>query len=47
MIARWCSIFPQHRVVELAGAKHYIQEDSPAEIARAISEWSSETLAGR
>jgi len=46
MIARWCSTFPQHRVVELASAKHYIQEDSPAEIARTIVEWCSETLAG-
>lgn len=47
MIARWRSTFPQHRVVELAGAKHFIQEDDPADIARAIAEWSSETLASR
>jgi haloalkane dehalogenase len=47
MIARWRSTFPHHRLVELPGAKHFIQEDAPAEIARAIVEWSSETPAGR
>lgn len=39
MIARWKATFPHHRLVELAQAKHFIQEDAPAEIARAILEW--------
>lgn len=29
--------FPDHRLVELPGAKHYIQEDAPSEIAAAIA----------
>lgn len=29
--------FPDHVVVELPGAKHYIQEDAPDEIAEAIA----------
>jgi haloalkane dehalogenase len=38
MIARWQATFADHRLVELPSAKHYIQEDAPAEISRAILE---------
>jgi haloalkane dehalogenase len=37
-IARWRATFADHRVVELPQAKHFIQEDAPAEIADAIAE---------
>jgi haloalkane dehalogenase len=37
-IPRWQQTFPDHRLVTLSGAKHYIQEDAPVEIARAIAE---------
>jgi haloalkane dehalogenase len=37
-IPRWCKTFPDHRLVELPDAKHFIQEDAPSEIARAIAE---------
>ncbi len=47
MIRRWRSTFPHHRLVELPAAKHFIQEDAAAEIARAIQEWSPETPSGR
>jgi len=36
---RFETVFPIHRTVVLAGAGHYIQEDAPDEIARAIAEW--------
>jgi haloalkane dehalogenase len=36
---RWESIFPQHETVLLEGARHYIGEDAPAEIADAIRNW--------
>lgn len=36
ILPRMRSAFPDHVVVELAGAKHYIQEDAPDEIADAI-----------
>lgn len=36
MIPRMRSAFPDHVVVELAGAKHFIQEDAPDRIAAAI-----------
>ena len=37
-IPRWRRDFPQAQLVELRGAKHYIQEDAPEEIAAAIRE---------
>ncbi len=37
-IPRWRDTFPDHCLVELPKAKHFIQEDAPDEIARAISE---------
>ncbi len=37
-IPRWQRGFPDARVVELPDAKHFIQEDSPDEIAAAIRE---------
>lgn len=36
ILPRMKAIFPNHVVVELAGAKHYIQEDAPDEITEAI-----------
>jgi haloalkane dehalogenase len=36
---RWEQAFPNHRTVTLEGAGHYIQEDAPEEIVRAIGEW--------
>jgi haloalkane dehalogenase len=36
---RFESIFPDHRTVVLPGAGHFIQEDAPEEIARAIRAW--------
>jgi haloalkane dehalogenase len=36
---RWEEAFPDHRTVILEGAGHYIQEDSPEEIATAIRDW--------
>lgn len=36
MLSRLRATFPDHIVVELPNAKHYIQEDAPAEIADAI-----------
>jgi haloalkane dehalogenase len=37
MIPRMQATFPDHEVVELPNAKHYIQEDAPDEIAEAIA----------
>jgi haloalkane dehalogenase len=37
---RWQQIFPNHRVVVLEGAGHYIQEDAPDEIIAATREWA-------
>ena len=37
-LPRWQATFPDAPLVELPAAKHYIQEDAPAEIARAIRE---------
>ncbi len=37
---RWEATFPNHHTVILPGAGHYIQEDSPAEIAAAVAEWA-------
>jgi haloalkane dehalogenase len=37
-IPRWRKTFPDHHLVELSQAKHFIQEDAPNEIARAIAE---------
>ena len=36
---RWESLLPDHRTVTLEGAKHYIGEDAPGEIVRAITDW--------
>jgi haloalkane dehalogenase len=36
MLRRMRVTFPDHTLVELPNAKHYIQEDAPAEIAEAI-----------
>jgi haloalkane dehalogenase len=41
---RWEEVFPVHRTVILEGAGHYIQEDGPEEIIRAIGEWHREGL---
>ncbi len=35
-LPRWQETFPDHTLVELPKAKHYIQEDAPDEIAEAI-----------
>ena len=35
-LPRWQATFPNATLVELSAAKHYIQEDAPVEIARAI-----------
>ncbi len=37
-IPRWLKTFSDHHLVELPKAKHFIQEDAPNEIARAIAE---------
>jgi haloalkane dehalogenase len=37
---RWEQLFPNHRTVILEGAGHYIQEDAPEEIVRAIRSWN-------
>jgi haloalkane dehalogenase len=36
---RWQEIFPQHEIVLLEGAGHYMQEDAPAEIVAAVRAW--------
>lgn len=38
-------LFPRHRTVVLEGAGHFIQEDAPDEIARAILHWWDADLA--
>jgi haloalkane dehalogenase len=47
IIARWRATFADHRLVELSAAKHFIQEDAPAEIARAIQERFPDGSLGR
>lgn len=37
-IPRWRAAFSDHQLIELPSAKHFIQEDAPAEIAQAIAE---------
>jgi haloalkane dehalogenase len=37
--ARFESLFPNHKTVELRGAAHYIWEDAPTEISTAIRDW--------
>ena len=37
LLPRMRATFPDHEVVELSRAKHYIQEDAPEEIAEAIA----------
>ncbi len=41
---RFEGIFPEHRTVILEGAGHYIQEDSPDEIAAAVERWWDEVV---
>lgn len=36
---RFARLFPDHRVVDLRGAKHFIQENAPEAIAAAILAW--------
>ena len=36
---RFVELFPTNRIVDLAGAKHFIQENAPDEIASAILDW--------
>lgn len=36
---RFAVLFPNHRIVNLRGAKHFIQENAPDEIASAILDW--------
>ena len=36
---RFAELFPTHRVVDLAKAKHFIQENAPKEMASAILDW--------
>ena len=38
---RFAGLFSMHRVVELRGAKHFIQENAPEAIASAVLAWSS------
>lgn len=38
---RWRSVFADHRLVELEGARHYCQEDAPREIVAAVRDWLS------
>jgi len=40
---RFESLFERHRTVILSGAGHFIQEDAPEEIARAIRNWRATT----
>lgn len=37
--ARFATIFPRAKTIALSGAGHYVQEESPAEIAAAIRAW--------
>jgi haloalkane dehalogenase len=37
-IPRWREAFPDQRLVELPGAKHFFQEDAGQEVAHAIAE---------
>lgn len=36
---RFAGLFPNHRIVDLPGAKHLIQENAPEAIASAILDW--------
>ena len=36
---RFASLFPTHRIVNLRGSKHFIQENAPDGIASAILDW--------
>ena len=37
-LPHWTQAFPDHELIELPDAKHYIQEDAPHEIAAAITQ---------
>ncbi len=41
---RFEAAFPRHRTVVLHGAGHFIQEDAPEAVARAITAWWDETV---
>ena len=36
---RFAKLFPTNRIIDLKGAKHFIQENAPDEIASAILDW--------
>ncbi len=38
---RFAQLFPNNRMVLLAGAGHFIQEDAPEEVAAAIRLWKT------
>ena len=44
---RFARLFPDHHVVNLPGAKHFIQENAPDAIAAAIRDWEQERAAPR
>jgi haloalkane dehalogenase len=44
---RFEASFPEHRTVILEGAGHYIQEDAPEEIVRAIGAWCEGAVGAR
>jgi len=39
--SRFATILPRAKTIVLSGAGHYVQEESPAEIAAAIRAWWS------
>jgi haloalkane dehalogenase len=36
---RWEQVFPNHRIVLIEGAGHYVPEDAPEEIVAAVRDW--------
>jgi haloalkane dehalogenase len=41
---RFEALFPRHKTILLKNAGHFIQEDAPEEIAKAIREWHPTTI---